>query len=144
MKKSSIKEEERCRGGEAHMISRRDEAAVDTLASNWKKRLFLLWASTVGLGGEVQLLTAARRRIGSVLSEAEGKEIQNKALELCLREASHHAARSDDLLGELEYYRIRGEVEVDELDELQDDDDMVSAYMQHPDLQTAGDVHEYS
>nr|BAI39872.1 putative bacterial blight-resistance protein Xa1 [Oryza sativa Indica Group] len=84
-----------------------------------------LWASTVGLGGEVQLLTAARRRIGSVLSEAEGKEIQNKALELCLREASHHAARSDDLLGELEYYRIRGEVEVDELDELQDDDDMI-------------------
>lgn len=85
------------------------------------------WASAVGLG-EVQLLTAARRRIGSLLSEAEGKEIQNKALELRLREASHQACLSDGLLGELEYYRIQGEVELDELqDDADADADMVSA-----------------
>uniref|UniRef100_A0A0E0I9Y0 Uncharacterized protein n=1 Tax=Oryza nivara TaxID=4536 RepID=A0A0E0I9Y0_ORYNI len=76
------------------------------------------WASTVGFGGEVGLLVEAHRRLDSVLAETQGKEIRNKELQRRLREASHDAARARDLLGELEYYRIREEVERDDHDKL--------------------------
>ncbi|KAG2582010.1 hypothetical protein PVAP13_6KG193035 [Panicum virgatum] len=65
-----------------------------------------LWASGVGLGGEVERLIGARRGLGSVLAEAQRKEIHNKALLLHLREAWQKASRADDLLGELDHYRI--------------------------------------
>ncbi|XP_066159760.1 uncharacterized protein [Oryza sativa Japonica Group] len=76
------------------------------------------WASTVGFGGEVGRLVEAHRRLDSVLAETQGKEIRNKELQRRLREASHDAARARDLLGELEYYRIREEVERDDHDKL--------------------------
>jgi dephospho-CoA kinase len=76
------------------------------------------WASTVGFGGEVGRLVEAHRRLDSVLAETQGKEIRNKELQRRLREASHDAARARDLLGELEYYRIREEVERDDHDKV--------------------------
>ena len=73
-----------------------------------------LWASGVGLGGEVERLLGARRGLGSVLAEAQRKEIHNKALLLHLREAWQKASRADDLLGELDHYRILWEEEREE------------------------------
>jgi len=73
-----------------------------------------LWASGVGLGGEVELLIGARRGLGSVLTEAQRKEIHNKALLLHLREAWQKASRAGDLLGELNHYRILWEEEREE------------------------------
>ncbi|CAM0885508.1 unnamed protein product [Alopecurus aequalis] len=46
----------------------------------------------------------------SVLAEADGKEIQNKQLARYLREARHEASHVDDLLSELEYYRIQAKL----------------------------------
>ena len=48
----------------------------------------------------------------SVLTEADGKEIQNTQLARYLREARHEASHVEDLLSELEYYRIQRELEV--------------------------------
>nr|XP_034601632.1 putative disease resistance RPP13-like protein 1 isoform X2 [Setaria viridis]TKW11321.1 hypothetical protein SEVIR_6G225900v2 [Setaria viridis] len=73
-----------------------------------------LWASGVGLGGEVERLMGARRGLGSVLAEAQRKEIHNKALLLHLREAWQKASRAGDLLGELDHYRILWEEEREE------------------------------
>ncbi|KAJ1278243.1 hypothetical protein BS78_04G064500 [Paspalum vaginatum] len=73
-----------------------------------------LWASGVGLGGEVEQLIAARRNLSSVLAEVQGKEIHNKALLLHLREAWQTASHAGDLLGELDHYRIQWETERDE------------------------------
>ena len=73
-----------------------------------------LWASGVGLGGEVERLLGARRGLGSVLAEAQRKEIHNKALLLHLREAWQKASRAGDLLGELNHYRILWEEEREE------------------------------
>ncbi|OEL31194.1 putative disease resistance protein RGA1 [Dichanthelium oligosanthes] len=69
------------------------------------------WASCVGLGEEVKGLVAACVDLNSVLAEADGMEIQNKALISYLRDASHGASYAEDLLSLLEYYRIREQVE---------------------------------
>ena len=84
-----------------------------------------LWASSVGLRVEVvERLVAAHRDLHSVLTEAQEREIQNPELVRHLREeAEHKADRAEDLLGELEYYRIQGEVEQDEHNDDHDDDD---------------------
>ncbi|GJN09493.1 hypothetical protein PR202_ga27506 [Eleusine coracana subsp. coracana] len=71
----------------------------------------LVWASNVGLGRKVEQLIAARRDLSSVLAEAQGKEIQNQTLLLHLREAWNRACSAKDLLCELDYYRIHGEME---------------------------------
>ncbi|KAG2563808.1 putative disease resistance protein At3g14460 [Panicum virgatum] len=83
-----------------------------------------LWASSVGLRVEVvERLVAAYRDLHSVLTEAQEREIQNPELVRHLREeAEHKADRAEDLLGELEYYRIQGEVEQDEHHDDDDDD----------------------
>jgi len=83
-----------------------------------------LWASSVGLRVEVvERLVAAYRDLHSVLTEAQEREIQNPELVRHLREeAEHKADRAEDLLGELEYYRIQGEVEQDEHHHHDDDD----------------------
>ncbi|XP_062225211.1 disease resistance protein RGA2-like [Phragmites australis] len=73
-----------------------------------------LWASSVGLGGEVERLIAARRELSTVLTEAQGREIHNNALVLHLREAWQKASRAADLLSTLEYYRNEGEMEHDD------------------------------
>ncbi|KAL6650304.1 hypothetical protein ACP70R_009229 [Stipagrostis hirtigluma subsp. patula] len=75
-----------------------------------------VWAPSVGLGGDVQRLIAARRDLRSVLAEAQGKEIHNKALQLHLREAWQKASRAGDLLCELDHYRIQAEIEPEEHD----------------------------
>ncbi|WVZ77573.1 hypothetical protein U9M48_025427 [Paspalum notatum var. saurae] len=75
-----------------------------------------LWASSVGLGREVEQLVAARRNLSSVLAEVQGKEIHNKALLLHLKEAWQKASRAGDLLGELDHYRIQWETEDEEHD----------------------------
>ena len=84
-----------------------------------------LWASGAGLRVEVvERLVAAHRDLHSVLTEAQEMEIQNPALVRHLREeAEHKAYGAEDLLGELEYYRIQGEVEQDEHNDDHDDDD---------------------
>ena len=88
-----------------------------------------LWASSVGLRVEVvERLVAAYRDLHSVLTEAQEREIQNPELVRHLREeAEHKADRAEDLLGELEYYRIQGEVEQDEHHHHDDDDSKVSS-----------------
>jgi hypothetical protein len=80
-----------------------------------------LWASGVGLGGEVEQLIAARTDLGAVLAEAQGKEIQNRALLLHLREAWQKASHAGDLMAELDHYRIQWET-----DRTGDDGDKVS------------------
>ncbi|KAK3137444.1 hypothetical protein QOZ80_5BG0452310 [Eleusine coracana subsp. coracana] len=83
---------------------------VPSTASVVEKAL-QLWACSVGIGEEVQELMAVRRDLCSVLAEVDGKEIRNEALAFHLREASHQACRVEDLLGMLEYHRIREKVE---------------------------------
>lgn len=70
------------------------------------------WASGVGLGGEVKQLIAVHRDLGVVLAgEAQGKEMQNRALQLRLKELSQNASHTGDLMGELDHYRIHWETD---------------------------------
>ncbi|CAN6244284.1 unnamed protein product [Urochloa humidicola] len=79
-----------------------------------RERALQLWASGVGIGGEVGRLGTALEDIRSVLSEAMGKEIQNEALERSLKEALHMASRAEDLQSALDYFRIQHELEREE------------------------------
>ncbi|CAN6244283.1 unnamed protein product [Urochloa humidicola] len=79
-----------------------------------RERALQLWASGIGIGGEVGRLSAALVDIKSVLSEAMAKEIQNEALERSLKEAWHMASRAEDLQSALDYFRIQQELEREE------------------------------
>ncbi|KAM0894954.1 hypothetical protein ACQ4PT_024150 [Festuca glaucescens] len=67
--------------------------------------------SLSGIWDEAVQLNDVQGRLKSVLTAAEGKEIQNEQLVRYLREARHQESQSEDLLSELVYYRIQEELE---------------------------------
>uniref|UniRef100_A0ACD6AQC5 Uncharacterized protein n=1 Tax=Avena sativa TaxID=4498 RepID=A0ACD6AQC5_AVESA len=82
------------------------------------------WGPSRRIGAEVvERLIAASGDVKSVLTEAQGKEIHNESLVLCLKEARHAATRAEDLLSELTYYRIKGLEEDDAMMKLTSQND---------------------
>ncbi|KAM0910189.1 hypothetical protein ACQ4PT_014333 [Festuca glaucescens] len=67
--------------------------------------------SLSGIWDEAVQLYQVQGSLKSVLTTAEGKEIQNEQLVRYLREARHQESQSEDLLSELVYYRIQEELE---------------------------------
>jgi hypothetical protein len=102
-------------------VDEMEKAVVpSTAGAGVNEKALQLWACSKGVGSEVEELMAGRRDLCSVLAEVDaGKEIRdrNEALAFHLREASHEACRAEDLLGMLEYYRIRDKVEGDKEDD---------------------------
>ncbi|TVU50273.1 hypothetical protein EJB05_01639, partial [Eragrostis curvula] len=69
------------------------------------------WAASSELGPNIRALKLQLLYAQAVLDNARGREVRSPALGQLLLELRHHAYKADDVLDELEYFRIQDEVE---------------------------------
>ncbi|KAL6651987.1 hypothetical protein ACP70R_010912 [Stipagrostis hirtigluma subsp. patula] len=68
------------------------------------------WAASAGLGTNFEALTTELFRVQAILHGIRGKEIENPPLELLLQKLRDRAYDADDVLDELDYFRIQDQL----------------------------------
>ncbi|CAN6312352.1 unnamed protein product [Urochloa humidicola] len=68
------------------------------------------WAATVKLGPNVQALKVELLLVKAVLEHSQGKETRNSAMQLLMHQLQGLAYDAEDVLGELDYFRIHDEI----------------------------------
>ncbi|CAN6306267.1 unnamed protein product [Urochloa humidicola] len=68
------------------------------------------WAATVKLGPNVEALKVELLLVKAVLEHSQGKETRNSALQLLMHQLQGLAYDAEDVLGELDYFRIHDEI----------------------------------
>nr|CAB3476960.1 unnamed protein product [Digitaria exilis] len=69
------------------------------------------WAATKDLGSNVEAIKMELLCVISILEPNLGKQIENPALEALLRKLSDLAYNAEDVLDELDYFRIQDELD---------------------------------
>ncbi|GJN28248.1 hypothetical protein PR202_gb16352 [Eleusine coracana subsp. coracana] len=84
---------------------------VGTALSRVTDGLLESWVASSGLGPNVRALKLELLYAQGILNNARGRDVHNPALGQLLLELRHQAYNADDVLDELEYFRIQDELD---------------------------------
>lgn len=90
-------------------------AAVGSLMSSLVDKavtaLLEAWAKRIGLGNEFETLKDQLVQLGALLISARGIRTNNNLLENLVQDLQQLAYRAENLLDELDYYRLEDEIQ---------------------------------
>ncbi|CAN6374721.1 unnamed protein product [Urochloa humidicola] len=84
---------------------------VESILGNFLGGSFEAWIRGVGLAEDVEELKAAVRSVQMVVAAAKGRKIENKPLARSLDDLKELLYDADDVMDELDYYRLKLQVE---------------------------------
>ncbi|CAN6374737.1 unnamed protein product [Urochloa humidicola] len=86
---------------------------VESILGNFLGGSLEAWIRGVGLAEDVEELKAAVRSVQMVVAAAKGRKIENKPLARSLDDLKELLYDADDVMDELDYYRLKLQVESD-------------------------------
>ncbi|KAF3342042.1 adenylate cyclase regulatory protein [Carex littledalei] len=84
---------------------------MSALVSKAVTALLEAWAKRIGLGIEFKILKDQLRKLGALLKSARRLETENSYLDDLVQELQQLAYRAENLLDELDYYRLQDEIQ---------------------------------
>ena len=85
---------------------------MSTLVNKAVTALLEAWAKRIGIGKEFKTLKDQLLQLSALLSSAHGLRTNNSFLEELVQNLQQLAYRAENLLDELDYYRLQDEVEL--------------------------------